>query len=80
MMPLIEMKPDKTIIDYWQTPLLRNVKYQLQDLLSRLTESHTMHVLRKQMKMDEDPWDNYLIYDAKYFVPLLCHSSDMPVE
>jgi hypothetical protein len=27
MMPLIEMKPDKTIIDYWQTPLLRNVKY-----------------------------------------------------
>ena len=80
MMPLIEMKPDKTIIDYWQTPLLRNVKYQLQDLLSRLTECHTMHVLRKQMKMDEDPWDNYLIYDAKYFVPLLCHSSEMPVE
>jgi hypothetical protein len=29
MMPLIEMKPDKTIIDYWQTPLLRTVKYQL---------------------------------------------------
>ncbi len=80
MMPLIEMKPDKTIIDYWQTPLLRNVKYQLQDLLSKLTESHNMHVLRKQMKMDEDPWDNYLIYDAKYFVPLLCHSSEMPVE
>ena len=80
MMPLIEMKPDKTIIDYWQTPLLRHVKYQLQDLLGRLTESHAMHVLRKQMKMDEDPWDNYLIYDAKYFVPLLCHSSDIPVE
>jgi hypothetical protein len=29
MLPLIEMKPDKTIIDYWQTPLLRKVKYQL---------------------------------------------------
>ena len=29
MMPLIEMKPEKTIIDYWQTPLLRTVKYQL---------------------------------------------------
>jgi hypothetical protein len=80
MMPIIEMKPDKTIIDYWQTPLLRTVKYQLQDLINRLRESHTMHVLRKQMKMDEDPWDNYLIFDAKYFVPLLCHNSELPVE
>ena len=80
MLPLIEMKPDKTIIDYWQTPLLRKVKYQLQDLINRLKDSHTMQVLRKQMKMDEDPWDNYLIYDAKYFVPLLCHNTELPVE
>lgn len=29
MLPLIEMKQDKTIIDYWQTPLMRKVKYQL---------------------------------------------------
>jgi len=80
MMPLVDMKPDKTVIDYWQTPLLRTVKSQLQSLINELRESHTMHVLRKQMKMDEDPWDNYLIYDAKYFVPILCHNSDLPIE
>jgi hypothetical protein len=80
MLPVIEMKQDKTIIDYWQTPFLRQVKNEVQDLTSRLKESHTMHVLRKQMKMDEDPWDNYLIYDSKYFVPLLCHNSDLPIE
>lgn len=74
------MKPDKTLIDYWQTPLLRTVKYELQQLINQLRDSHTMHVLRKQMKMDEDPWDNYLIYDAKYFVPLLCHNHDLPIE
>ena len=80
MLPLIDMKPDSTIIDYWQSPLLKTVKKELQTLINELRESHTMHVLRKQMKMDEDPWDNYLIYDAKYFVPLLCHNTDMPIE
>lgn len=39
-----------------------------------------MHLLRKQLKMDEDPWDNYLIHDSKYFVPLLCHSTELPIE
>lgn len=39
-----------------------------------------MHLLRKQLKMDEDPWDNYLIHDSKYFVPLLCHSAELPIE
>ena len=32
------------------------------------------------MKMDEDPWDNYLIHDSKYFIPLLCHSNELPIE
>ena len=26
VLPLIEMNPDKTIIDYWQSPLLKAVK------------------------------------------------------
>lgn len=80
MMPVIEMKPDKTIIDYWQTPYVRSAKQRLQQLLSQLTEAHNMHVLRKQLKMDQDPWDNYLIHDSKYFVPLLCHSKELPIE
>ena len=33
MMPVIEMKPDKTIIDYWQTPYVRAAKQCLQQLL-----------------------------------------------
>jgi quinol monooxygenase YgiN len=80
LMPVIEMKPDKTIIEYWQTPYVQAVKHQVQALIKQLTESHTMHLLRKQLKMDEDPWDNYLIHDSKYFVPLLCHSQALPIE
>lgn len=29
IMPVVEIKPDKTIIDYWQTPLVKEVKLQL---------------------------------------------------
>jgi hypothetical protein len=47
MMPVIDMKPDSTIIDYWQTPYVRSVKHQLQLLINQLTASHQMHVLRK---------------------------------
>jgi len=74
LMPVVDMKPDKTIIDYWQTPYLRTVKVHLQGLFKSLRESNSMHVMRKQLKMDEDPWDNYLVHDSKYFIPLLCHS------
>jgi len=27
--------------------------------------------------MDEDPWDNYLIHDSKYFLPLVCHKQPL---
>ncbi len=43
IMPVVEMKPDSTIIDYWQTPLLRTVKGELQTLIKQLTESNSMH-------------------------------------
>lgn len=39
-----------------------------------------MHILRKQFKMDEDPWDNYLVYDSKYFMPILCHGQELKIE
>lgn len=32
------------------------------------------------MKLDEDPWDNYLIHDAKYIMPLLCHQQALTIE
>jgi len=35
--------------------------------------------MRKELKLDEDPWENYLIYDARYFLPLLCHKKALPL-
>jgi hypothetical protein len=32
------------------------------------------------MKIQEDPWENYLYYDSKFILPLICHSQEMAVE
>lgn len=31
------------------------------------------------MKIQEDPWDNYLYYDSKYIVPLFCDQQPMDI-
>ena len=32
------------------------------------------------MKLDEDPWENYLYYDSKHLLPLICHNKAVPIE
>jgi hypothetical protein len=79
-LPLIELKPNTSIIDYWQPPYLRRMSKMMQRLIEEINNASKMHVLRKQFKMDEDPWDNYLIHDSKYIIPLLCHSHELKIE
>lgn len=38
------------------------------------------HAGKEMMKVAEDPWDNFLYYDSKYVLPIICHASDMPIE
>ena len=32
------------------------------------------------MKIEEDPWDNYLYFDSKHVLSIVCHAQDMPIE
>jgi len=32
------------------------------------------------MSIIEDPWENYLYYDSKYLLPLICHDRSLPIE
>ena len=31
------------------------------------------------MKIAEDPWENYLFYDAKKLIPLICHQESLTI-
>ncbi len=36
---------------------------------------------REEYKLDEDPWDNYLYFDARRLVKMICHTESLtPAE
>jgi hypothetical protein len=36
--------------------------------------------LKKQFKIEQEPWENYLAHDSKYVLPILCHSKSRDIE
>jgi len=38
------------------------------------------HTERKLLQIHEDPWDNYLYYDSRYLLPLMCHQEALTIE
>jgi hypothetical protein len=80
-LPMVDLRPSKNILaHHWQSPYLRLVNREIQELISELNRAQSMHQLRKQLKMDEDPWENYLIHDSRYIMPILCHSQELSIE
>jgi hypothetical protein len=59
---------------------MRQITTTFQDLAKKIGEAHVQHNERQQLKIQEDPWDNYLYYDSKYLLPLLCHKEAIPIE
>lgn len=39
-----------------------------------------MHQGKMEMKIQEDPWDNYLYYDSRLLIPIFCHQESLPIE
>lgn len=79
-MPLIGLQNERTVLDKWQNPFIRKAKQEVQGLIKKLTDANIQHTLRKQLKLAEEPWENYLIHDAKHFLPILCHSTERAIE
>ena len=45
-----------------------------------INESQNRHYQRAAYKLEEDPWENYMFYDAKHLIYLICHSEPMSIE
>ena len=80
-MPVLAVKsPVKQLCNAWQRPYLRDLTQRFSDLTDQIDRAHVQHNQRKQMSIVEDPWDNYLYYDSKYLLPLICHQRSLPIE
>lgn len=64
----------------WVNPFLLPTIKAFQTLCGQISESHTMHHGKAQMKIQEDPWENFLYHDSAYILPLICHSQEMGLE
>jgi len=64
----------------WIKPFVKNTVDNFRQLCADIHDAHVKHVTRKHMKLDEDPWENYLYYDSKHLLPLICHNAPMPIE
>ena len=59
----------------WMHPLVFEISTQFTQLADQLRTSFKQHKLKKQFKIQEDPWENYLVHDAKQFLPVLNNQS-----
>jgi hypothetical protein len=79
-MPQLGLNFTPLIMDKWQRPYLRSsVTGPFRDLLQKIDESSKSHFAKKEMKIAEDPWENYLFYDAKRLIPLICHKESLTI-
>jgi len=45
-----------------------------------MDKAYVQHTGKEMMQIQEDPWDNYLFFDSRFVLPLMCHGADMPIE
>ena len=44
-----------------------------------MNESLVQHKMRNDLNLVEDPWENYIAYDAKYFLPMINHQNSLKI-
>lgn len=59
---------------------MRILSNSFTNLTGDIDKAFVKHTGMEMMQIQEDPWDNYLYYDSKYVMPLICHSQDRPIE
>lgn len=81
-LPVLPVSPGQQYLNakQWTRPFLAPSVGRVQALCRRIDEAFTVHRGKQQMKIQEDPWENYLYHDSKFVLPLLCHTRALSVE
>jgi len=74
LIPQFTLKSPRVINSKIQTPYIRDwAGADFRKLLDKMDSAQIQHQTKSEFKLDEDPWDNYLYYDSKTLVKLICH-------
>lgn len=81
-LPILPSKPGQIIPHQaiFLRPFVRAICNSFQHLTDAMDKAFVKHNTKEMMKIQEDPWENYLYYDSKHVLPLVCHAIDLPIE
>lgn len=80
-MPQLDIKLDKANPPHKEEKRLTEVARRLLSLrMDQYENIQESFYLRQQLKVQADPWENYFMHDAQYFLPLICHEETLAVE
>ena len=81
-LPILPTQPGQLMPNqrYFLRPFVRAMSNKFRTLTEQIDKAHVQHHGKEMMKIVEDPWENFLYYDSKYVLPILCHSVNMTIE
>lgn len=65
--------------DFWQKPLVASVRKDLEKLAKSLKDAYKAHHTKRELKIHEDPWENYLYHDSQFIIPLINHKKSLDI-
>lgn len=78
--PQLNLRTATSPIDYWQSHFLRmSTSTSFKAVMEQINQAQAAHFARKQFRLAEDPWDNYMFHDSLKLIPLICHSSPLNI-
>ena len=81
LMPQMGLTFTPKPFNHWQSLYLKkHVTSSFRSLLQQIDSAQKQHYARKDFKLDEDPWENYLFHDTKLLVTLICHSKALSIS
>jgi hypothetical protein len=59
--------------DFWQQPLVASVRKDVERFTRDLRDAYRQSHAKRELGIQEDPWENYLYHDSKFIIPLINH-------
>ena len=81
-LPVLPTKPGQKLPhqSIFLSPFVQALYLHFTYLTGDIDKAFVQHTGKEMMKIPEDPWDNYLYFDSRYVLPIICHSTDLPIE
>jgi hypothetical protein len=79
-MPQLELRADTNNYNHFQTQIVAHANKLFSFVIDQYSKSSKQYYMKKELKIHQDPWENYLMHDSKHFIPLICHQKPLPIE